>query len=123
MCTLFHVALDVTPVQHVSRSDIVQLKCEINVTIKLGNLLPDDLKLMWYDGGFISIPAIDDVYETDGYQVRQAIINSSLTGWLKYGRYVCKMEDNNGTITTKSTAIIPEGILNKLVYVRIWMND
>ena len=113
MYILFYVALHVTPVQYVSDGDIVQLRCEINVTTDLGNLLPDDLKILWYDGGFIPLPAIDNVYEMNGYQVRQAIINSTLTGWLQYGRYVCKMEDNNGTITMKSTAVIPEGILDK----------
>ena len=113
MLIYIYIELLVTPVQYVSDGDIVQLRCEINVTTDQSKMLLDNLKILWYDGGFIPIPAIDNVYEMNGYQVRQAIINSSLTGWLQYGRYVCKMEDSNGTITMKSTAVIPEGILNK----------
>ena len=108
---LCHVELHVTPVQYVSRGDIVQLKCGINVTTAVSKVLPDDLRITWYDG-FIPLPAMGSVHETNGYQLRQTIVNISVTGWLQFGRYVCKMEDNNGTVTTKSTAVIPEGLFD-----------
>ena len=100
-----------TPVQYVSHGDIVQLKCEINVTTNVSKMLPNDLRITWYDE-FIPIPAMGNVYEMNGYQLRQIIVNISVTGWLQFGHYVCKMEDSNGTITMKSTAVIPEGTCN-----------
>ena len=100
-----------TPVQYVSNGGIVQLKCGINVSTAVSKVLPDDLRITWYDG-FIPIPAMGNVHEMNGYQLQQTIVNISVTGWLQFGRYVCKIEDNNGTVTAKSTAVIPEGLFN-----------
>lgn len=97
-----------TPVQHVTQGNMVQLKCEINVTVTDSEVLPDDVRMTWYDG-FIPIPAVSNVYKLNGYHLRQIIVNITITDWLQYGRYVCKLEDNNGTVSMKSTAVIPEG--------------
>ena len=97
-----------TPVQYVSQGDIVQLKCRINVTVAVSEVLPDDLRISWYDG-VIPITTVNNVYEMNGYKLLQAIVNITVTDWLQYGRYVCKIEDNNGTVTMRSTADIPEG--------------
>ena len=103
-----------TPAQYVTQGDMVQLKCEINVTVAVSKVLPDDMRITWYDG-FIPIPAMSSVHEMNGYQLRQIIANISVTDWLKYGRYVCKLEDNNGTVSMKNTAVVPEGMtLHKL---------
>lgn len=104
------IELHVTPVQYVTHGDIVQLKCEINVTVAVSRVLPDDMRITWYDG-FIPMPAVGNVYEINGYQLRQIIVNITVTDWLHYGRYICKIEDNNGTVTMRSSAVIPEGIL------------
>ena len=97
-----------TPVQHDTQGNMVQLKCEINVTVADSEVLPDDLRMTWYDG-FIHIPAVSNVYKLNGYHLQQIIVNITITDWLQYGRYVCKLEDNNGTVSMKSTAVIPEG--------------
>ena len=99
-----------TPVQYVTQGDVVQLKCEINVTVAYSKVIPDDVRMTWYDG-FIPMPVMSNVYEMNGYHLRQIIVNISVNDWLQYGRYVCKIEDNNGTITMKSTAVIPEGMV------------
>ena len=97
-----------TTVQHVTQGNMVQLKCEINVTVADSEMLPDDLRMTWYDG-FIPIPAVSNVYNLMRYHLRQITVDITITDWLQYGRYVCKLEDNNGTVSMKSTAIIPEG--------------
>ena len=112
---MIDIALHVTPVQYVSEGDMVQLKCGINVTVAVSKVLPDDMRILWYDG-VIPITAVSSVYEMNGYQLWQSVVNISVTDWLQYGRYVCKIEDNNGTVTMRSTAVIPEG-MNRIINV------
>ena len=110
------IELHVTPVQYVSRGDMVQLRCWINVTTTFSKVLPDGIRITWNDGGFIPVPAMGGVHEMNGHHVREAVVNISVASWLQYGRYECKLEDNNGTITVRSTAIIPEGMTMIIIY-------
>ena len=51
-----------TPVQYVdvTQGDMVQLKCEINVTIAYSKVITDDVRMTWYDG-FIPMPVMSNV--------------------------------------------------------------
>lgn len=102
-----------TTEQYTNHNLPVQLKCGINITVAISKLLPADTRITWYDGGFIPIPAVTKVFEVGGYHLRQIVVNISLTNWLQYGRYVCKIEDNDGMITQKSTTIVPAGTTGK----------
>ena len=95
--------------QYITQGAAVQLKCEVRAS--RSNMLPDDVRITWYDG-FIPIPATKEVYVINEYQVHQIIVNISVTGWMQFGRYVCKIEDNNGLVTMKSIAVVPEGMCN-----------
>jgi len=64
----------------------------------------EGLGLAWYDGFIPLYPVIKNITEMK----HQIIVNISVSSWLQYGRYVCKVESGTGTLV-KKTAILPPG--------------
>lgn len=84
--------------------------CEMNITVADSKISQEDNmpRITWYDG-FIPIPAISNVYEINGCHLQQITVNITVTDSLQYGHYVCKVENDNGTVAMENTAVIPEG--------------
>jgi len=92
----------VTPIQRVQLDEQVLLEC--NMTSRDTNKVLSGLGLAWYDGFIPLSPAIENITDMK----HQIVVNISVSSWLQYGRYVCKVESGTGTLV-KKTAILPPG--------------
>jgi len=102
------LVVHVTPVQRVQLDEQVLLEC--NMTSVDTNEVLSGLRLAWYDGFIPLSPAIENITNLK----HQIVVNILVSSWLQYGRYVCKVESETGTLV-KKTAILPPGSYNNNV--------
>ena len=93
----------ITPVQQVHLDEQVLLEC--NMTSSDTNKVLSGLSLAWYDGFIPLTPVIKSITNLKHW----IVVNISVSSWLQYGRYVCKVESETGTLVVKKTAILPPG--------------
>ncbi|XP_065882339.1 contactin-6-like isoform X1 [Dysidea avara] len=99
-----NIVVHITPVQQVHLDEQVLLEC--NMTSSDTNKVLSGLSLAWYDGFIPLTPVIKSITNLKHW----IVVNISVSSWLQYGRYVCKVESETGTLVVKKTAILPPGI-------------
>jgi len=96
--------VQVTPVQRALLDEWVLLEC--NMTSKDISKVLSGLRLAWYDGFIPLTPVFENITNLK----HRIVVNISVSSWLQYGRYVCKVGSETGTLVEK-TAILPPGII------------